>query len=100
MSAAVIDGDPRGRKIRICEGAHGHGHVPVVIAFLGVEESRAANRAEPEGKPRALITGADVVSGYAEDGVRRGEIGQRREHAARPALARQTMADANAARFA
>src|SRR5438067_11427209 len=65
-----------------------------------MEDGRAANRAEAESEPRALITGAHVFSRLTKNLVRRGEARQRREHTAGPLLTGETVAHADSSRFA
>jgi len=100
MPAAVVDRNLRRRKVGIIERSHGDSHGPVLVAFLGVEHGRAADRAEAESEPRALVAGAHVLRRCAMDRVGRGEAGERREHAPRPPLAGEAMADADAQRLA
>src|SRR5690606_29783921 len=80
--------------------ANGDAHGRVLIAFLGVEHGRAADGAEAEPEPGALVAGAHVLGCGAMDRGGRGEAGERRKHTARPALTGEAMTHADAPRLA
>jgi formylglycine-generating enzyme required for sulfatase activity len=70
------------------------------MADLGVEDGRAAHRAEPEQELRALIADAEVFRGVAEDFERRREAGESSEDTAGASLAGEAVTHADAARLA
>ncbi len=69
MPAAVVDRNLRRRKARVGKRANGDAHGRVLVAFLGVEHGRSANRAEAEPESGALVAGADVLGCGAMDRV-------------------------------
>src|SRR5579872_5897557 len=77
-----VDRDGRRRKARVGEAAHRYRDASILVAFLGVEEVGAADRAEAEPEPRALVADPNVLARIAEDFVGRAEGGQRRKDAA------------------
>ena len=81
MPAALIDGDTGHGKLRVREGAHGHGH-RIIVPFLGMKHRGAADRAKSKLEFRALITGAHELRRLARDLVGCGKTGERREDAA------------------
>src|ERR1700733_5903412 len=99
MPAAIVDGPLRGWKLPVSESAHGDAH-GLSVAFFGVKDGRAANRAEPEGEPRALIPDPNMFGGVAIDPERCIKASERRENAAGSTLAGEAVADAHAARLA
>ena len=58
-----------------------------------MEDVCSAHRAETKPELGALITGADVLGGRAEDPVWARETGERRKYATRPLLACKAMAN-------
>ena len=60
MPAAVVDRIPRRRKIRVGEAAHRDRDMRLLVALLGVEQVRAADRAEAEREPGALVANANI----------------------------------------
>jgi hypothetical protein len=94
----VVDGNAGRREARFREGAHGDGH-GLIVAVLGVEDGRPADRAKPEYEPGALIAHANVFGCGA--GHREGsrEAGQSCKDTSRSALAGEAVADADAERF-
>ena len=99
MPAAVVDGNSWRWKLRIGERSHGDAH-GLVVADLGVEDSRTAHGAEPEQKLRSLIADAKMFRGVTVHFERSGEAREGSENTARASLASKTIADADAARLA
>jgi len=95
MPAAVVDRNLRRRKARVGKRANGDAHGRVLVAFLGVEHGRSANRAEAEPESGALVAGADVLGCGAMDRVGRCEAGERRKHTTRLALTGEAMTNAD-----
>lgn len=100
MFAVFIDRDAGSRESWIGEGADGDAYERS-HTFQFVIKSGAALRAEVEGAAPALVADADIFRrGPRDDHVLAGKPGLLPEHAAGPPLARQTMADGDAYRFA
>ena len=99
MTPALVDGNPRRRKARIGERADRNADRPLVT-FLRVEHRGAADRAEAESEPGALITGADVFGGSAGYLIRRRKAGKRGEDGSCSPLALEAVTNANPTRFA
>jgi hypothetical protein len=59
-----------------------------------MEDSGAANRAEPESEPRSSITDANVLGCPAKGLVRSGEAGQRRKDTAGSTLTGEAVTNA------
>ena len=86
VPAAVVDGNPGRRKMRIGKRPDGDADA-IVVAFFGVEDGCSADRAEPEYEPGALVPDSDVFGGGSDNLERSGEAGQGRKDAAGPLLA-------------
>jgi hypothetical protein len=99
MSATLINRDLGLRKTRVSEGTHGDTRRRLFVTLFGVEHRCPAHRTESEPEPGAPVAGAHVVRCSAENLIRSGEAGQRRENTARPALTGEAVANANAERF-
>src|SRR5262245_59651110 len=98
MSAAIVDRAPGCRKVGIGECADGDADTSR-FALLGVEEVCSADRTEAKPELCALITGANVLRGLAEDPVGARKTCKCCEDAARSLLAGKAMADTDEARF-
>jgi hypothetical protein len=64
-----------------------------------MEDSGAANRAEPESEPRSPITDANVLGCGAKDLVWGGEAGQRRKDTAGSTLTGEAVTNADSKWF-
>jgi hypothetical protein len=95
VSTAIVDGNSRRWKAGVSERTNGNAH-RLIVAFFRVENRRPTDWAEPEYELGSPIPDTSVFSGRSEDHVVTGESGQRRENAARPLLAGQAVANANA----
>jgi len=100
MPPAMIDGDLRGRKIRIGKATDRHGYRARFMSFFGVEEIGAADGTEPESEARALIPSADIFGCDAAHLVMRPKACECGEDATGPALASETVAYTDAPRLA
>jgi hypothetical protein len=98
VTATVIDGNLWRRKIRVRECSHGNAHSPR-IAIFRVKQRGPANGTEPEDEPGTLIANACVLGRLTMDLVWCGKTGKRGEDAARSALARKAVADADTSRL-
>jgi hypothetical protein len=99
MPAAVVDGNLWCWKFRIGERSHRDTH-GLVVADLGVENSRTAHGAESEQELRSLIADAKILCGLAVHLERSREARECSENTARASLASKTIADTDAARLA
>jgi len=96
MSATVVNRNLRHSEIRVCKRPNGNAHRRIVTVFR-MKDSRPADRAEPEYKPASLISGTNVFGSGSGDLVGGGEARQCCEDTARSLLAREAMANSNAA---
>jgi hypothetical protein len=82
-------------KLRIGERSHGDAH-GLVVADLGVENSRTAHGAKPEQELSSLIADAQILRGVTVHLERSREAREGSENTARASLASKTIADADA----
>src|SRR5918993_58961 len=99
MPALLEDRDRRGHKARVRKGPHRNGDV-FFVAFLDVEDRRAASRTESKSKFSAFTTHPNELVAFALYGHRPArETRLRAEDAAGSALASVAMADGDTDRF-
>ncbi len=98
VSSAIVHRD--GRRWKSCFRKTSNSDAyRIVLADLCMEQVGTAYGTKPEDELRALIAGADIFGRLATYRIGRSKTCQRREHAARPALAGEAMTDAYTARF-
>src|SRR5262245_37626648 len=99
MPAQVVNRYPRRWKSGVAERADSDADSPIFISHFGMEQIRAAHRAEAESELRALVAGTHILRCVTRHFIRWRESGEGREHTARAALAGETVANPNSARF-
>jgi hypothetical protein len=96
VTSAIVDRVTGCRKVGIGEGADGDANT-FQFALLSVEEVCSADGTEAEPELSALITGADVLCGLAEDPVWGRKACKCCEDTACSLLAGEAMADTDKA---
>jgi hypothetical protein len=94
MPAAVVHRRSWCRKVRVREGTHRDAD-RLPDALLGVKDGRPADGTEPENEPRSVIANTDIFGSGSEDLEWSGKSRQRRENAAGPLLAGETVTHAD-----
>jgi len=99
MSPAIVDRVAWRGKVGIGECPDSHADT-ADLTFFGVEEVRTANWTEAKSESGALITGAHIFRGSAEDFVWGGKTRECREYAPCSLLTGEAMAEADDSRLA